>query len=79
MKGCGFGGLFKHHSREIYVLLNKVWNKSLKNWGLNQGYLEVALPSINCIYTMYKNNHVATILMIEPKLLTRFHPAKASG
>jgi len=28
---------------------------------------------------MYKNNHVATTEIIEPKLLIKFHPAKASG
>ena len=33
---------------ELYVLLNKVWNKSLKNCGVNQGYLDVALISTNC-------------------------------
>jgi len=28
---------------------------------------------------IYKNNQVATTLIIEPKLEIRFHPAKASG
>jgi len=28
---------------------------------------------------MYKNNHVATTDIIDPKLLIKFHPANASG
>jgi hypothetical protein len=76
---CGFGGLFKLHSSELKFLFNRVWNKSLKNWGVNQGYLDVASPSTNCMYKIYKNSHVATTLIIEPKLLIKFQPAKASG
>ena len=33
----------------------------------------------NKIYTIYKNNQADTTLIIDPKLLTKFHPAKASG
>jgi hypothetical protein len=44
-----------------------------------QGFLAAILPSINCMYTMYKNNQAAITLTIDPILLIRFHPAKASG
>jgi hypothetical protein len=67
---CGLGGLFKVHSIELKLRFNNVWNKSLKNCGVNQGYLDVAFPSTSCTYTIYKNNPVATTLIIEPKLLT---------
>ena len=46
-KAWGLGGLFKHHSKLLYDLFKRVCNKSLKNWGVNQGYLDVALPSTN--------------------------------
>jgi cbb3-type cytochrome oxidase subunit 1 len=47
--------------------------------GVNQGYLLAASPSINCIYTIYKNSQAATTLIIDPKLLIKFQPANASG
>lgn len=59
--------------------MNRVWNKSLKYCGVSQGYLDVAAPSTSCTYTIYKNKNVATTLIIDPKLLTKFQPANASG
>ena len=52
---------------------------SVKNPGVDHGYLETALPSVNCLYKTSKNNHVATTDTIDPILLIKFHPAKASG
>ena len=52
-KACGLGGLFKHHSNELYALFKIVWIVN-QNCGVNQGDLERALPSANCIYTMNK-------------------------
>jgi hypothetical protein len=46
---------------------------------VDQGYLVTALPSTNCKYTICKNNIEATTDIIEPKLLIKFQPAKASG
>ena len=50
----GFGGLVKHHSNELLFLVNNTWNVSLNNCGVNQGYLETALPSVNCLYIIFK-------------------------
>ncbi len=75
----GLGGLIKHHSKELLFLLNKIWNKSLWYCGVNQGYLETTVPWVNCIYKICKKYQVATTLIIEPKLLIKFQPAKASG
>ena len=46
---CGFGGLDKHHSKELLFLVKLTWNVSLNNCGVNQGYLDTALPSVNCL------------------------------
>ena len=43
------------------------------------GSRDDASPDTNCEYTINKNNPDATTLIIEPKLLTIFHPANASG
>jgi hypothetical protein len=51
----------------------------VNNLGLDQGYLLTALPKVNCIYNIWKNKTVAITEIIDPKLLIKFHPAKASG
>ncbi len=76
---CGLGGLFKHHSKLSKILFNFVRNKSLWYWEVNQGYLDVELPFTNWIYKICKNNHVAITDIIDPKLLMKFQPAKASA
>ena len=73
-KAWGLGGLFKHHSNEVLFLVNNTWNVSLNIWGVSQGYLETASPSVNCLYTIVKKYHVATTLIIEPILLIKFQP-----
>ena len=78
-KGWDLAGLSKAHSSETYTLFNRVCKWSLANSAAIQRNLDVALPKVNCKYNKYKKNQVAKTETPEPKLLIKFHPAKASG
>jgi len=41
------GGLFKHHSRTI--ILEITLEMITKHLSVNQGYLDTASPSVNCL------------------------------
>jgi len=62
----GLGGEVKFHSIELLFLLNSIWNKSLKYWAINQGYLDTKVPLVNCTYNNDKKYHVPTTLIIDP-------------
>ena len=73
-KVWGLGGLNKPHSILVEFLSNECCKISVLYWGECQISLLAGFPSVNCLYTIFKNTYVATTLIIDPILLTKFQP-----
>ena len=58
----------------VEFLFNECCKISVLYSGECQISLLAALPSVNCLYTMIKKSKVATTLIRDPILLTKFHP-----